>query len=282
MRLGELSVARWRSLLAEAGAVDLRPLDRFTEAHLPGCAHIAADELAARLHELPPAGAPVIVVGDEPSLQTAQHWMVRRRYRMHACVEITPDDQWPDWAESGPPDCRLWQPNPFLQEHIDAIESGLGGPARVLDLGAGSGREAVWLALRGWDVLAVDNQEDVLARLQASARAWRTPVRSLKLDLRRQWNTLPRQSFELVLMCRFLLRELFPPIRDWLVPGGYFLVETFTTEAAAFGKPRNPNFLLKRHEIRDAFSSWECVASRERYLPDGRPLAGELVRKPVD
>ena len=58
----------------------------------------------------------------------------------------------------------LWtaQPNRWLVEEVAGLPAG-----RALDLGAGEGRNAVWLAAGGWTVTAVD----------FSAAAWARPVR---------------------------------------------------------------------------------------------------------
>lgn len=61
---------------------------------------------------------------------------------------------------------RLWSgnPNPRLVEHINAIE-----PGTVLDVGAGEGADAVWLARQGWQVTALDVSPVALARTRQHA-----------------------------------------------------------------------------------------------------------------
>lgn len=56
-------------------------------------------------------------------------------------------------------------PSTFLMESAKALE-----PGRALDVGAGQGRNSVWLAQEGWEVTAIDVSEGGLAAAQANAR----------------------------------------------------------------------------------------------------------------
>lgn len=69
-----------------------------------------------------------------------------------------------DARYSGAP--RVWSgnPNPRLVEQITGMAAG-----RALDVGAGEGADAVWLAGQGWQVTALDISEVALARVTAHA-----------------------------------------------------------------------------------------------------------------
>jgi SAM-dependent methyltransferase len=70
-------------------------------------------------------------------------------------------------------------------------------PGRALDLGCGEGADAVWLAERGWDVVAVDISETALGRAaqEASSRGVGHRIDFIQLDLS---DTFPEGSFDLV------------------------------------------------------------------------------------
>jgi SAM-dependent methyltransferase len=70
-------------------------------------------------------------------------------------------------------------------------------PARALDLGCGEGADAVWLAERGWDVVAVDISETALGRAAeaASARGVADRIDFVQLDLS---DGFPDGTFDLV------------------------------------------------------------------------------------
>ena len=62
---------------------------------------------------------------------------------------------------------RIWsgRPNPRLVEQVTGL-----APGTALDVGAGEGADAVWLARQGWQVTAMDISEVALGRTEAHAR----------------------------------------------------------------------------------------------------------------
>jgi SAM-dependent methyltransferase len=70
---------------------------------------------------------------------------------------------WEDWYAQRD---QVWsgEPNPWL-----VAEAGELAPGRALDVGAGEGADAIWLAERGWRVTAVDIAEAALGRGRAEA-----------------------------------------------------------------------------------------------------------------
>ena len=69
------------------------------------------------------------------------------------------------------------QPNDFLKENINILKS------PVLSLAEGEGRNAVYLAEQGFDVLAVDSSETGLAKAQKLASLRDVNIRTLAIDL---------------------------------------------------------------------------------------------------
>jgi SAM-dependent methyltransferase len=74
----------------------------------------------------------------------------------------------------------LWtaQPNRFLAEEAADLPAG-----RALDLAAGEGRNAVWLAQGGWRVTAVDFAPAALAKARELADARGVPVEWVEADV---------------------------------------------------------------------------------------------------
>ncbi len=66
---------------------------------------------------------------------------------------------------------RLWSgnPNPQLVAHISDLQRSDTAPGTALDVGAGEGADAVWLASRGWQVTALDVSEVALSRVAEHA-----------------------------------------------------------------------------------------------------------------
>jgi len=199
-----------------------RFLDPRGSAHPPirDAVHIPLDELDRRVHELPPLHEPVLVAA-EHSLGEAVAARLKRP------VEIVP-------FELGEPEPqgRLWEPNALLQ--------GLSAPpGRALDLGCGTGRDAVYLAAAGWEVRAIDHLPDALERGRFSAERilGQPSIEWICADLE---SVSASEKFNLV--CAFFIFS--SAVLDFalasLSPGGTLLIEAFTpTHRAERGKPKN-------------------------------------------
>jgi SAM-dependent methyltransferase len=112
------------------------------------------------------------------------------------------------------------EPNALIAELLDDLPAG-----DAVDLAAGEGRHALWLAGRGWRVTAVDFSDVGLDRGRAQPGADR--VTWVPADVL-SW-TAPPASLDLVLVAYLHLIE--PDVRDvltravgWLRPGGRLLV----------------------------------------------------------
>ena len=89
-----------------------------------------------------------------------------------------------------------------------------------------------------------------------------------------------RPQFDLIHVARYLHRELFPLLRALLKPGGLLIYHTFEVGCELISTPRNPKFLLRKGELRDAFGALGSVLRyEERKLSDGRPMQYVCVRK---
>lgn len=123
--------------------------------------------------------------------------------------------------------------------------------ATVLDVAAGGGRHALWLAARGHQVTAIDC--DTAALHEATLRAHvPTDMRILQADLENAPWPLPGERFDAVVVVNYLWRELIPTLFASVAIGGHLLYETFAVGNACFGRPRNPEFLLRINELRAA------------------------------
>jgi tellurite methyltransferase len=103
-------------------------------------------------------------------------------------------------------------PSPLL---IDAAREV--APGRALDLACGAGRNAAWLAARGWDVVAIDGAFEAIRLVRE--RDTRIDARVLDLE---SGAPLPfgDATFDLVVIVHFLARPLFAEAKRVLRPGG--------------------------------------------------------------
>ena len=106
------------------------------------------------------------------------------------------------------------------------IESLLPRQGCALDIAAGAGRLAIWMAGQGLDVLAVDISSAglELARQEALAKGLKINTQSEDLEA----EPLPDGPFDVITCFNYRQRDLFPHIRERLKVGGYLLAEVAT------------------------------------------------------
>ena len=150
------------------------------------------------------------------------------------------------WEErySAPDRKPLGEPNALVVEELAATP-----PGRALELATGEGRHALWLASRGWDVVAVDFSEVALRKAQAGARTNGHQVHFVVADV--HTFPLPPARFDLVLATFFHPRPserpaLYPRLAEALAPGGTLLLVSYDKTNLAEGNkgPQDPDFLM--------------------------------------
>lgn len=253
--------------------LDVREADAFAAGHLAGAGHVPAAELAARRTELPPREAPLLVVAaDAAAARAAAAAVAALGYRDVAWLDGAPDALPGGLADHGPP-ARLWRPAPLLEEMIGSLP-----PGRALDVAAGQGRDAVFLALHGFEVEAWDRAPEALEAARVLAARHGVRVTTVACDLEREPERLPAGRFAVVTCFRFLHRPLFPYIERALAPGGVLLYETFRAGQERYGRPVRRQFLLAADELAAAFPGLEVVRYAE-LEPAGGPVTARLVAR---
>lgn len=173
-------------------------------------------------------------------------------------------------------------PAASLKDHLRVfLKPALPGP--VLDLACGDGNNGIFLASKGVAVLCWDRSPQALQRARELARAHGVNVDFKQVELeQRGVNPLPGDAYGGILVFRYLHRPLIPCIRKALKEGGVLLYETFTVDQPKFGKPHNPDFLLKRGELRAWFDDWEVLAHFEGIEETPRRAVTRILcRKPL-
>jgi len=138
-----------------------------------------------------------------------------------------------------------------------------GGPA--LDLACGTGRHAIALARRGWEVEAVDLSPVALQILTefAEAAEVREQIHTELIDL--DHFTPPPDRYELILMINYLDRELIRRSLPALKNGGIYIVETYMQHPENEKKESNPDYLLRLEELKDIFNNGFEVLHYEEF-----------------
>lgn len=260
--------------------LDVRDPESFARGHLAGAGNIARAEFEARRTELPARDAPILVMAaSEAEGAAAAAELEALGYARVDWLAAPPASLPGGLADRGPA-ARLWKPSPFLEQVIDRIMPPASGSRHAVDLAGGAGREAVTLALRGWDVEAVDHDPEILAKAAALAARNGVALTTTVRDLERRDTTLPHERYALITVFRFLHRPLFPAIERAIAPGGWLVYETFRRGQERFGRPTHPRFLLHDGELSSAFPSLTVEHYDEPGPESGPILARLLARKP--
>jgi SAM-dependent methyltransferase len=160
-------------------------------------------------------------------------------------------------------------PSPWIERFAHLVPAG----ARVLDVAAGHGRHALFFAGRGAHALAIDRDADALATF-----ASRSGIETRALDLEAGGWPLGDETFDAIVVVNYLHRPLFPYLLAALAPDGVLLYETFAVGNEAFGRPTNPQFLLRERELLDLVRDKLTVVAFEQGLSRGVDRAAVVQR----
>ena len=170
----------------------------------------------------------------------------------------------------------------LLKKHarlFDALNQG----SEVLDLACGSGRNGLSLIESDMNVTFVDNSESALAEVFTKIQGEnRYRHQCLRIDLEDgKFSLFDTRRFDVILVFKYLHRPLFPRIKSALSQGGLIFYETFTDEQKNFGRPKNPNYLLRDNELLENFGDWEIIDYFQGIkLNPHRAIASLVARKP--
>ncbi|HET9090273.1 MAG TPA: methyltransferase domain-containing protein [Acidimicrobiales bacterium] len=160
------------------------------------------------------------------------------------------------------------EPDPELVELVTPL-----APGTALDLGCGTGRNALWLAVRGWRVIGVDSSSVGLEIAEARAREQSLAADWVLADL---MTYSPQAPVDLVVMANIHpapheRAELFTRVAAAVAPGGHLYVIGHHVEALGAAGPPDPARLYTEDTLRDAFVGLRV----EQLARIDRPAEGE-------
>ena len=164
-------------------------------------------------------------------------------------------------------------PSPFAAEWIARLAMSAPSPGKALDVAMGRGRHALLLARQGFETFGVDVNLDAVKAAMQSAAEERLHIRGWCADL--TTTRLPDRVFDVVIVTRYLQRDLFPSLQASVRLGGYVIYETFTTAQRELRTgPTSPDHLLRPGELRSMFDAWDVLFYDEPKVVEGdRPEA---------
>jgi SAM-dependent methyltransferase len=152
---------------------------------------------------------------------------------------------------------------------------------RALDIATGKGRNAIFLAEQGFDVVAIDVSPVALDEARQRAAGKSLSISWQQADLERI--ELPEATYDLVVDFNYLQRSLIPQIKAALKPGGHAIFETYLIGQEILGHPKNPAYLLRQNELLELFRDFRVLFYREGKFSAGEEpafRAGILAEKP--
>ncbi len=166
-------------------------------------------------------------------------------------------------------------PNIWVEQQLTGL-----APGRALDLACGEGRNSIWLAARGWQVIGVDFSAAALARAAALADRHQPPV---TVD----WQSADITDFrcstwvDLALLVYVQLppaERLKAIMSAWncLAPDGTLLVVAHHSDnlTHGVGGPQDPDVLYTQRDVVADLGMIDCSATVELADRVARPVAG--------
>jgi tellurite methyltransferase len=148
-------------------------------------------------------------------------------------------------------------PTPLLVETARKLKPGL-----ALDLACGAGGNAIWLAEHGWKVTAVDRSPIVIPAVDTHLA-----------DLEKHEFPIGESVWDLIVVCLYLQRDLFEPIKRGLKPGGVALAIVLLMEP---GHERSL-FRAQPGELAKYLEGWDILHYYEGKSSDQHRAVAETV-----
>ena len=180
-------------------------------------------------------------------------------------------------------DC-FWakEPAKYVKMFVEKYCQNLNGLS-ILDIGAGEGKNAVFLATKGAKVIAVDISPIALSRFnrQPNYEIAKNNIDIVCEDIR-NINYNPNE-FDLIVAYGIMhclsstkeVREYIEQIKSWVKPKGYFVCVTFTNEIAP---PESQSYLeyesfLEKGELEEILSDWHILAIENDIISETHPTS---------
>ena len=159
------------------------------------------------------------------------------------------------------------EPIPFLKNNINLLPKN-----KALDLAMGEGRNGVYLATQGFDVLGLDISPIGLNKAQQLAKHLKTTIQTRVVDLENY--QLEKNFYDVIICTYYMQRDLFDQIKDSLRPGGMVLIETFNTDYLKYSRfPKK--YLLKHNELLEIFKDFKVI--RYQAYDDGKEAFSSII-----
>ncbi len=157
-------------------------------------------------------------------------------------------------------------PSGFLQEIVNGENWSL-PRGKALDVACGEGRNALFLAARGFQVTAIDISPVGLEEGRRQAEQNSLSIDWQQADL--ESVPLGPADYDLIVNINYLQRSLIRQIKSGVKTGGHVIFETYLIDQQTIGHPKNPEYLLAHNELLAHFRDFRVLCYREGRFLDG-------------
>jgi len=160
------------------------------------------------------------------------------------------------------------EPTPILERRIETLPDG-----RALDVATGTGRNALFLAERGYDVDAVDVSDAAVETARERAAERGLAVDWIRADAA-EFEPEPG-TYDLVVVSYFAALEHLPDLKEALAPGGVLVAEHHLRSSDAVAGPSTDRYRYRSNDLLRACLDLTILSYAERRRPtdDGEPVA---------
>lgn len=167
------------------------------------------------------------------------------------------------------------EPAPLLKQNLKHLPDKKTGLA--LDIGMGSGRNAVFLAQQGFRVEGVDISAQAIARAKRLAKAKGVRIRAIQADINAF--AMKPDAYDVILNIDLLERAIIPKLKKAVRRGGVVFFENLTVEQLANEHRKDPrrDLLLAAGELKEMFKDFQILYYREEN--DGKVAKARLIAR---
>lgn len=150
-------------------------------------------------------------------------------------------------------------PAQFIADNYDYIPFG----SSILDVGMGEGRNAVFLAQKGYKVTGIDLSTVAIKKSQILAKERNVTIKTIVGNVSKY--NFPKESFDAVICFYYVDRTLIDKLKEFLKPGGYIIYEANTVEYKSVNKLASDpdHYYLKNGELIKLFSDFRILKFEE-------------------
>ena len=163
-------------------------------------------------------------------------------------------------------------PAKFLAENYDYLKP----ESKILDMGMGEGRNAVFLAQKGHHVTGIDISSVAVKKARFLAKEFGVKIKTVVGTLTK--DKIPDASFDAIICFYYVDRELNEKIQRWLKPGGLLIYEAYTLKEYLKHKNGKINYFLKEKELISMFPKMD-ILKYEEPIHEKEFRSGIILRK---